>query len=94
MFAQLSATLKVRNMPTAKLIEKMQMSLIPSEKDLILDACDELHRRCRGCCFRAATNKRVLDAGGAELLLDVMDEWRADEVAPRARRAIATDYVV
>ena len=66
MAAQLQAMWAVRKLSTPKLVEKMTLSLIPSEKEFILDACDELKRRCSGGCFKEATCQQVIDEGGVK----------------------------
>ena len=90
MAAQLQAMWAVRKLSTPKLVEKMTLSLIPSEKEFILDACDELKRRCSGGCFKEATCQQVIDEGGVEMLLDVMNEWAKDEVGARAGAPFVT----
>lgn len=90
MGANTSARAKVMLLPTSKLVEKMQVSLVPSERDFILDGCDVLRSRAAQRFSRNQACQAIMDLGGIELLLDVLNEWGGDEVVVRAAVRVLT----
>jgi len=62
----------------------MHYSLVPSERDFMVDACDALYRRAHSRFNRHKHCEDILEEGGIELLLDVIKLWTQDEVMVRA----------
>lgn len=76
--------IQMRMTSTQTMTERMQMSLVPAERDWMLDACEQLGNRCFALIGRKKACRAVVAGGGLELLLDMLRMWRADEIMVRA----------
>ena len=70
--SQLIFGTEISRMPLKELVQKMQFSLIPSEREFMLDSMDSLAKRCRARLTRKKTLQLILDTSGIELLLDAL----------------------
>jgi len=68
---------------TKDLVSRMSYSLVLSERDFILDACDVMYARANAPIGKAMYCAAIAENAGVELLLDILKLWLHDDVVVR-----------